>query len=234
MKKESIIYGVSLGPGDPELITLKGLKILKSVDKIYFPGSLFANGEKSSYSLGILNELPLDANKFEGYYLDMDVERSKVKPVYEETFVKIKKEHEQGLKIAIVSEGDLSTFSSFSYLLEKIQKFELPVELIPGFTSYNLAASENKIPLSLQNERVVILPRVQTVDELENALTNFDTVVLLKISSVKSVLEEVLAKKKWTISYGERLGTKKQFISSNWSDFMHREIPYFSLLIIRK
>lgn len=230
-----MIYGVSLGPGDPELITLKGLRILQSADKIYFPGSLFSNGVKSSYSLGMLNALPLDKNKFEGYYLEMDVERTKVKPVYAETFAKIKIEHEQGLKIAIVSEGDLSTFSSFSYLLEKIHEFNLPVELVPGITSYNLAASENKIALSLQNDRIVILPRVQTAEELENAIANFDTVVLLKISSIKSVLEEVLPKiPNCKISYGEQLGNEKQFITSKWSDFVQREIPYFSLLIIRK
>ena len=64
MSTESIIYGVSLGPGDPDLITLKGLKVLQEADKIYYPGSLYKSGEKASYALSILEHYKLDSNKF--------------------------------------------------------------------------------------------------------------------------------------------------------------------------
>ena len=70
-----MIKGVSLGPGDPELITVKGLNALKEADKIYFPGSLFSNGKQSSYSLSILDHYKLDQNKLVGFYLKMSLDR---------------------------------------------------------------------------------------------------------------------------------------------------------------
>jgi len=229
-----MIYGVSLGPGDPNLITLKGLKVLKQVDKIYYPGSLFSDGKKSSYALSIIENYNLDATKFVGFYLEMSLTRTQAKEIYETVFQQIKIDYKNGLTVAVVSEGDINTFSSFSYILEKIKKSKLNVELIPGITSYAMAASENEKPLCLQNEKLVILPRVQTTEELEEALTQFDTVVLMKIISVMDVITSVLSKGNYSIAYSERLGTENQYTSTNWEEVKTREIPYFSLITIRK
>jgi len=234
MKKKALIYGVSLGPGDPDLITVKGLNILKKADKIYYPGSLFGSGKKSSYSLSILEHYGLDTQKLCGFYLEMNLNRVQANSIYETTFQRIKKDYELGLMVAIVSEGDINTFSSFSYLLEKIQAQNLEVNLVPGITSYTLAAAENKSPLCLQNEKLIILPRVQTVEELEEAITHFDTVILMKITSVIPIINTVLTKGNYKIYYSERLGTQKQFRSSNWEIVIKREIPYFSLITIKK
>jgi precorrin-2/cobalt-factor-2 C20-methyltransferase len=229
-----MIYGISLGPGDPDLITLKGLKILKSVDKIYYPGSLFSSQKKISYSLSILENYNLDKEKLEGFFLEMNLDRIQVQTIYETTFLKIKEDYKNGLNIAIVSEGDINTFSSFSYILSKIKEDNLNVELIPGITSYALGAAEQLSPLCLQNEKLIILPRVQSEKELEEALTNFDTVILMKIKSVMPVIDKVISKKKYRINYNERLGTDEQFLSSDWEEVKNREIPYFSLITIRK
>ncbi|MDO6745447.1 precorrin-2 C(20)-methyltransferase [Tenacibaculum soleae] len=228
------IYGVSLGPGDPDLITLKGLKALQKVDKIYYPGSLFKNGRKASYSHSILNNYNLDSQKLEGFYLKMNLERAQAKVIYETTFQQILSEYNKGLSIAIVSEGDISTFSSFSYLLEKIQAHNLPINLIPGISSYLHLASESKIPLCLQNEKVVVIPRIQTKEELQEAIANFDTVVLMKIISVVDIITAVIDTQKHSVTYAERLGTNQQFITNNWSTASIRETPYFSLMIIKK
>ena len=234
MSTESIIYGVSLGPGDPDLITLKGLKVLQEADKIYFPGSLYKSGEKASYALSILEHYKLDSNKLQGFYLEMDLERVQARVIYEDTFHQVKVDYEKGLKIAIVSEGDINTFSSFSYVLEKVLAHNLNVELVPGITSYSLAASENLAPLCLQNEKLIILPRVQSEEELEEALTHFNTVVLMKIKSVMDVVNNVLSKGNYSVNYSEKLGTKNQFTSSNLEEINKRDIPYFSLITIRK
>ncbi len=232
--RAGLIYGVSLGPGDADLITLKGLKTLQQADKIYYPGSLFKDGRKSSYSLSILNQYDLDEEKLQGFYLKMDLERVQAKAIYETAFQQILTDYNRGLSIAIVSEGDISTFSSFSYLLEKIQAYKLNVNLIPGISSYLHLASESKIPLCLQNEKVVVIPRVQTQGELQEAIDNFDTVVLMKIKSVMDSITTVIDSKNHSITYAERLGTDKQFITNDWVIANQREIPYFSLMIIKK
>ena len=228
------LFGVSLGPGDHELITLKGLKTLQKADKIYYPGSLFKDGRKASYSRSILNNYDLDTEKLKGFYLKMDLERVQAKEIYETTFQQILSDYKKGLTIAIVSEGDISTFSSFSYLLEKIKKHELTIQLIPGITSYLQLASESETPLCLQNEKVVVIPRIQSIEELQEAIQYFDTVVLMKIKSVVHTIATVLDSKKHKIIYAERLGTEKQFTTKNWAIANQREIPYFSLIIIKK
>lgn len=228
------IYGVSLGPGDADLITLKGLKTLQKVDKIYYPGSLFKDGRKASYSHTILKEYNLDTGKLVGFYLKMDLAREQAKDIYEATFQQILVDYNKGLSIAIVSEGDISTYSSFSYLLEKIKTHNLSINLIPGITSYIHLASESKIPLSLQNEKVIIIPRIQSKSELKEAIANFDTVILMKIISVVDTIAAVIDAKKHTIIYAERLGTSEQFITNDWSVATQRKIPYFSLMIIKK
>ena len=228
------IYGVSLGPGDADLITLKGLKTLQKVDKIYYPGSLFKDGRKASYSHTILNAYNLDANKLVGFYLKMDLARVQAKDIYETTFQQILTDYNNGLSIAIVSEGDISTYSSFSYLLEKIKVHDIAINLIPGITSYVHLASESQNPLSLQNEKVVIIPRIQSKDELEEAITNFDTVILMKIISVVNTITAVIDSEKHKITYAERLGTSEQFITNDWTEAAQRKIPYFSLMMIKK
>jgi precorrin-2/cobalt-factor-2 C20-methyltransferase len=228
------LYGVSLGPGDANLITVKGLHILEKVDKIYYPGSVFKGGRKSSYSLSILEQYNLASEKLEGFYLKMDIERAQAKVIYETTFQKILVDYNNGLSIAIVSEGDISTFSSFSYLLEKIEAQHLAIELIPGISSYLHLASESKTPLCLQNEKVAIIPRVQSKEELNEALLSFDTVVLMKIMTVLDTINAVIDEEKHQLTYAERLGTNKQFITTKWQLAKQRTIPYFSLVIIKK
>jgi len=228
------IHGVSLGPGDSDLITLKGLRTLQNVDKIYYPGSLFKDGRKTSYSRAILDNYNLNSEKLEGFYLKMDLKRAQAKVIYETTFQQILSDYKKGLSIAIVSEGDISTYSSFSYLLEKIQAHNLSINIIPGISSYLHLASESKTPLCLQNERITVIPRIQTKEELQEAITNFDTVVLMKIISVVDIITDVIDSKKHSVTYAERLGTDQQFITNNWSTASVRETPYFSLMIIKK
>ncbi|AUP81307.1 precorrin-2 C(20)-methyltransferase [Flavivirga eckloniae] len=227
------IYGVSLGPGDPDLITLKGLKTLHKVDKIYYPGSLFKNDRKASYSRAILNHYELDLEKLEGFYLKMDLEREQAKTIYETTFQQILADYNKGLSIAIVSEGDISTYSSFSYLLEKIKVHQLTINLIPGITSYLHLAAESAMPLCLQNEKVVVIPRMQSKEELQEAINHFDTVVLMKIKSVMDIIESATNEDKHQITYAERLGTQEQFVTNHWDTIKQRETPYFSLIIIK-
>lgn len=234
MPIEHIVYGVSLGPGDPELITLKGLKALQQADKIYYPGSLFKNGQKKSFSRTILDAYSLAPEKLIGFYLEMNLNRIQVQEVYEQTFQRIQQDVESGLKIAIVSEGDLSVYSSFSYLLEKFHAASITVQLVPGITSFCLGASESQLPIALMNESIHIVPRIQSTEELQAALATNNTVILMKIRSVVDQILPVLEQKEVSFTYCERLGTPQQFISTTLTDIQHRDIPYFSLLIIKK
>ncbi|OWP84922.1 precorrin-2 C(20)-methyltransferase [Flavobacterium davisii] len=232
--KKGKIYAVSLGPGDPELITLKGLKVLQNADKIYYPGSLLANGKTTSFSLPILQYHQLDEKKLVGMFLQMSDDRSQAEATYLATFQSILKDYNEGLTIAFVSEGDSLFYSTFAYLLEHIQKKELNVEIIAGLPSFILGTAEHKVPLAILNEKIAIIPRIKNDNELEKILKDYETVVLIKVRSIIHNLMNILESNNLTVLYGERLGTTKQYITTDIEDIKNREIPYFSLLIIKK
>ena len=234
MIKTGKIYGISLGPGDPDLITLKGLKILQKSDKVYYPGSLLPNGKTTSFSLPILQHHQLDEKKLVGMFLKMSDDRTQAQATYMATFQSMLEDYDNGLTIVFVSEGDSLFYSTFAYLLEHIQHHQLDVEIIAGVPSFILGAAQHQLPLAILNEKIAIIPRVKNSQEVETTLNDFDTVVLIKIRSVLKDISPFLITSGLTIMYCERLGTSQQYITTNIEDIKNREIPYFSLLIIKK
>ena len=230
------IIGVSLGPGDPELITLKGLEALKNADQIYYPGAIYEDGRQESYARTILDAYNLPEEKLRGFYVKMSLDREHAIKTYKLVATHIKIALNSGQSIVVVSEGDLSTYSSFSYVQEALADLDVGVDLIPGITSYALAAAKQQASLCLQNEKMAILPRVQTVGEIHECLDHHDTVVLMKIRSVMPVIKQALAeyKRKVTAFYAERLGTVEEFVSIDIDQLDERPIPYFSLIILKK
>ena len=133
MIKQGKIYGVSLSPGDPELITLKGLRVLQQADRIYYPGSLLSDGNTTSFSLSILKNYNLDESKFQGMFLSMSDNREDALNTYTTTFYHLLADYKKGLQIAIVSEGATSFYTTFAYLLTHIKQHQLILKLYPVF-----------------------------------------------------------------------------------------------------
>ncbi|WPQ61060.1 precorrin-2 C(20)-methyltransferase [Chitinophaga sancti] len=234
MAKHGKIYGISLGPGDPLLITVKGLQVLQQVDKIYYPGSLLEDGSTISYSLGILQYHQLDERKFRGMFLKMSNNRSEVAGTYANTFLQMWEDYQMGLQVAFVSEGDISFYSTFAYLMEHIQQYKLDVEIIAGVPSFLNGAAAHQSPLGVLNEKIAILPRMQDAKQLNHLLDSFDTVVLIKVRSVIKTLLPVMHNRALRMMYCERLGTPDQFITTDIQAIKDRELPYFSLIILKK
>jgi len=228
------IYGISLGPGDPDLITVKGLQILKVSDLIFYPGSISKEGRKDSYVRPMLDHYALDQDKLQGFFLSMGMDRSAAEVTYRETVIQLLAAYKEGKKVSIVCEGDLSFYASFSYLLEKLQSENISIELIPGVNSFSLAAARHQVPLCLQQEKLAVLPLAGDVREIEHAFEDADTIILMKIRMGWKELYPGLLAKNWKYYYCERLGTADEYITADIAALAHREIPYFSLLIIKK
>ncbi|MDJ1467422.1 precorrin-2 C(20)-methyltransferase [Xanthocytophaga flava] len=232
--KKGKIYGVSLGPGDPDLITVKGLRLLQTVDRIYYPGSVTEEGTTTSYSLPILKAYDLDENKLTGMFLKMSDNRKDAQQTYSNTFQQMLADYQNGLHVAFVSEGDISFYSTFSYLLTHIQQHQLEVEIVAGVPSFLLGAAEHQVPLALLTEKIIILPRMSNTLQLQQYLSDFETVVLIKVRSILQEIALVIQQQTVTLCYCEHLGTTRQFISTSLDEILKREIPYFSLLILKK
>lgn len=228
------IFGIALGPGDPDLITVKALNSLKEMDVIYYPGTMTPKGEKTSFSKRILDNYCLDESKLKGIFISMSMNRSSTEFLYDASYREMRCQHFAGKKIAIVSEGDLSFFSTFSYFIEKFKNDNVDFEMIPGVPAFILAGSAAKIPLVLQQDKLMVVPAPTSKEDVLDALKVADTVVVMKLTTLKDDLIPLLEAVNGDFVYCEKLGTDEQFVSSDIDDVRERKNPYFSLLVINK
>lgn len=231
---ENKIYGVALGPGDPELITVKALKCLQNSDVIYYPGSFSSNGEKTSFSRNILDNLDLDVDKLRGIFLEMKPDRIHAENIYDDCYNEMISQYKEGKNISFVSEGDISFFSTFSYFIEKLKQDSVNFEMIPGIPAFIMAGSRVKTPLVLQRDNLKVLPAPSSKDEVLEAIENNDTVVVMKLSTLRNNLISLLEELENRFIYCEKLGTDDEFICQNVNELRERKIPYFSLLLVNK
>lgn len=225
------VFGVALGPGDPELITIKALKCLQNVEKIYYPATQSSKGNQDSFSLVILKQLDVEEKKFIPINVPMSKDRSHAVKAYADLFLKVQKDVEEGKQVAVVSEGDISFFSTFSYLLEDFRKNSVDFEMIPGVPAFILGGSIGKLPLVTQNDKLLVAPDLENKQELKALLAQNQTVVLMKISKVREWIKEFIEESKLQFFYGEYLGTEKQFTCTDMDSLKDRQIPYFAILI---
>ncbi|HEY9597476.1 MAG TPA: precorrin-2 C(20)-methyltransferase [Cyanophyceae cyanobacterium] len=232
--KIGTLYGIGVGPGDPELITLKGLRILKQVPVVAFPAGIRGK-------LGIAQQI---VDKWLGshqvqlslsfpYVQDQDILTQSWKSAAQQVWQYL----HTGQDVGFVCEGDISFYSTFTYLAQVLQQLhpESIVQAIPGVCSPMAAASAIGIPLTVREQRLVVLPALYSVEELEPVLDWADVVVLLKVSSVYSEVWKILHQRQ-LLEYSyvvERVTLPEQVIYEDLRDRPDLKLPYFSLLIVR-
>ena len=148
---------------------------------------------------------------------------------------------EKGERVVFLAQGDISLFSTGSYLLKELEKYhpDCLVKLIPGVTSFSAAASKSKLPLAFQEEQLLVVPVPDSYNELKVILSNAAlmkrVVVLLKLGKkwewVKPLLEELGLIE--SSIFAERVGFSDQQILKA-SDLSSGTRAYFSLLLIRQ
>lgn len=233
MKKEGKIYGVSLGPGDPELISLKGYKLLQQADKVYFPGSVKQDQNKQSFSEKILQHHGIEPARCRGIYLYMQPGREANQSIYQEAADEIYRDFREGKTLVIVTQGDLNFYSTFGYLLEELQQKNLPLELVPGIPAFLAGAARWQQSLCRQHQPVLILPELDSTEIIATYLEQFPVLVIMKISKIFDKLLPFLENTTCSWCYCEQLGTEREFITEQVQDLYNRRIPYFALLLIK-
>lgn len=232
--KPGTLYGISLGPGEPGLITVKGLALLRKADRIYHAASLSPDGVQTSYARRILEGLELDTTRFRAVPVPMSEDRSVAETAYCAAFASMLADCEAGLCVAFACEGDISFYSTFSRLLCSARAASLPVEIVAGVPAFLLGAAVDARPLATGTERIAILPRLRNPWELLRCLEEYDVAVLIKIRGVARQVADLAEQQGWSLLLCEHLGAPTQFVSTRPDDLRSRPLPYLSLLIIRK
>ncbi|TCO06052.1 precorrin-2 C(20)-methyltransferase [Natronoflexus pectinivorans] len=222
------ITGVGLGPGDAELITVKGLKALQQADVVYYPATSKNEGRTISYSLKILETYHLKA-QLKPMLFPMKSQRRV--EYYEIAYKAIRTDALQGLKVAVVSEGDLLFYSTFGYLLPMFKEDSIKCELIPGIPAFIHSASIGQLPLVEEQEDMTVIARPDSFSQVEQAIEEHSTVVVMKMSILKDDWAQFLKSCNRSFFYIEKAGTPEQFTTTNAAELENREMPYFSLII---
>ncbi len=173
------LYGVGVGPGDPELLTLKAARVLSQVD-VVFTSAQARSGKSLALDIARphltgteeIVALPFD-HTFEG------VESGEAHRANAQRVVEVLR---RPATAAFLTLGDPMTYSTFTYLLRELRQLEptVPVEVVPGVTSFAAAAARSCQPLAEGDESLTVVSAARGVERLEGALELSENVVVMK------------------------------------------------------
>lgn len=225
---------VSLGPGEPELITVKGLKTLHQADQIFCPATLTPSGKQVSRAANILKALEIEEHKIRPFVLPMSKDRQKAIEAYDQLLVDAANSLHEGKKVVIVAEGDAGFYTSIQYIYHQLEKEHIEVKRVPGIPAFIAAGATGGLHIVKQEERLMVIPGTATADELDQFIRQGYNLVIMKLSACIEAVHECIRRHPEThFHYFENVGSEKEKYISDPEIIAQTNFPYFSLLIIQ-
>ena len=230
------LYGVGVGPGDPELITVKAARLIKNADVIaYHSGttgrSIARTIADSLISEKVIEELliyPVTTGPTDhplGYYGAVD-------DFYDESAERLSKHLDAGRNVVVLAEGDPLFYSSYMYLHDRLAS-RFSSEIVPGVTSLTAAATALKAPLARHEDILTVLPGTLPAPELTRRLADTDAAAIMKLGRTFAAVRDALrqAGRLADALYVERATTGEQRIMPV-SEVDPETVPYFSMIVV--
>ena len=229
------LYGVGIGPGDPKLLTLRAKEVLEKADIIFAPKG---SDDGVSVARRIIEQVIEGKKTYIELTFPMTKDKDILKKYWRKAAQRIVGEMKKGKQAAFVTLGDPFIYSTYIYLL-KILKQDFPdikVETIPGISAFNAAASRAGFSLLEGKEKMAVLPVTETLEGIEEALNDFDTVVLMKVGAklqkvIRLLKQKGLAKNAVLIS---RVGHQNEKIIRNVTSLKNKELGYLSVILVKR
>lgn len=229
------IHFVSLGPGEPELITVKGLKTLQQADLIYCPATPNAKGQPVSRAAQIVNELGIEPDAICLFSVPMSKDRTAAWQAYDKLFADALLQYQFGKRIVIVAEGDAGFYSSIQYVYDKFISSGIEVKRIAGIPAFIAAGALAGLHIVKQEEQITVIPGTLSGADLSAKIEENDVIVIMKLSACVDAVHACLDKHpEMMFHYFENVGTEKEYYTSDKTRIRNKQFPYFSLMIIQK
>ncbi len=229
-------YGVGVGPGEPELLTLKAYHILSEVPVIFVP---LKDKTSRSYARSIIDSLVKKSEgEIIGLVFPMLRDREQLAEYWREATDSIWQHLKNGEDCAFVNVGDPLIYGTFIHVFETLKNNhpEVEVKVIPGISSINASAARTLVPLARDDEHIAIISANRGDKIIRETLENFDTIVFMKVNTifdkVLSILEELNLTEKCV--YVRRCTTQDEEIIWDIRKLKGEKVDYFSILIVRK
>ncbi len=231
--KDTVLYGVGIGPGAPDLITLRALRILREVPVVFTPSK---DGEDTI--AGSVVEEAVGRKEFISLSFPMTGKRDtreRARRVCAERIVETLRRTHRG---AFVSLGDPLFYSTFSHVLPFVKEYmpECRIEVVPGVSSMNAVSSLLCTPLAEADERIAVVPALHGTEGLKYALERFDTVVIMKLGRVLDEVLDVLCERGLTerAVFVSRAGWKDERIVRDVVSLKGTDVDYMSMIIVTR
>ena len=222
------LYGVGVGPGDPELMTVKAWRLISTADVIAY---LCANG-KDSTARDIAKPFIAEGTTEIAIDMPMRVEREPGEAAYDKGAIEIAASLEAGKDVIMLCEGDPFFYGSFMYIFERLSaKYETIV--VPGVTSINAAAAAIGQPLVGRNDTLKVIPATLPEDRLHFELATGQAIAVIKVGrhfgKLKLILAELDLLSKSTAIENATHGNEKITAVENIEG---DSLPYFTTIIV--
>jgi precorrin-2/cobalt-factor-2 C20-methyltransferase len=228
-------YGVGVGPGDPELLTLKAKRVLEEVDLLFCPHS---RKGKRSLALSIVSGTVQRDWELVELILPMTKERRELTEYWHSAAREVIRFLAQGRSGAFITLGDPTLFSTFTYLMEEIKKEapQIEFEIIPGISAVNYVSSRVQTALAEGEEKLLIVPGPYKEKELAAYMDEFENIVLMKAGSQLEKIASAAADRpqRFKTFLASRCGFPDEYISRDLSNADKPELDYLTTVMLKK
>jgi len=233
--KIGTLYGLGVGPGDPELITVKAFRRLQESPVIAYPKKL--KGSKS-YAHRIVEVYINPAEKeMLGLVFPMTKDEDTLRTEWTKSVEAIYGYLAQGKDVAFVTEGDPMLFSTFIHLMNLMKSMypDVPIETVAGISSFNGSVNRLGIALADGDDYVAMIPATEDMEEMRRVIETHDGIVFIKVAKVLdtmlNLLEEMnLLEKAHVVTKV----TSDEEVIWKINELQGAELNYLSCMVVRK
>ena len=225
---KGIAYGVGVGPGDPEYMTLKACRLIRENEIIAVPGKV--PEESVAYKIAVAAVPELAEKTLVPVWMPMVRDREKIDAQHRDAAALLERYLDQGKNVVFLTLGDSTIYCTFSYIQHYLEADGYPVELVSGITSFCAAAARLGVPLTEWDEPLHILPAVHKLDAALELPGNY---VLMKSASKMREVKDMLRRSGRAVSMVENCcmeGEKR----CHGVDEIPDDAGYFSLIIAKE
>ena len=235
------LFCVGCGPGDPELLTIRALNLIKEADVIFVPTSKL---NKPSIALSIVEKHLKKTTEIINLVFPMIKDRDSLKEYWKKNAFEIAQKVRSGKKTVYLTVGDPALYSTWIYIHRELKRDyqDIEIEIIPGITSIFAFAAEAKISLVEGDENLSIVPACYDLNKVKNTVKSSDTIVFLKdgryFDNVIEMLSDTGFSDDSKIAIAQDVSTEENILEiKSLKDMKGKKQPsskYFSIMVVKR
>jgi precorrin-2/cobalt-factor-2 C20-methyltransferase len=235
------LFCVGCGPGDPELLTIRALNLIKEADVIFVPTSKL---NKPSIALSIVEKYLKKTTEIINLVFPMIKDRESLKEYWKKNAFEIAQMVRSQKKTVYLTVGDPSLYSTWIYIHKELKRDyqDIEIEIIPGITSIFAFAAEAKISLVEGDENLSIVPACYDLNKVKNTVKSSDTIVFLKdgryFDNVIEMLSDTGFSDESKIAIAQDVSTEENILEiKSLKDIKGKKQPsskYFSIMVVKR